>query len=129
MPYLSCDDAFCDEKAMTGSDCQSDHWVAPTSNEQSVGVIRAGYLVPALENCAGLGRDALHGDYIDRMADHVIQGVREHYVGERRRMYVVVRTYEGEVVRATSRVFSEPGDAEAYAATVAGGTVLHFDIV
>lgn len=26
MPYISCDEALCDEKAWTGHDCFSDHW-------------------------------------------------------------------------------------------------------
>lgn len=29
MPYISCDDAFCEEKALTGHDCYSDHWIPP----------------------------------------------------------------------------------------------------
>lgn len=28
MPYISCDEAFCEEKAYTGHDCYADHWVA-----------------------------------------------------------------------------------------------------
>ena len=27
MPYISCDEAFCEEKEYTGHDCWSDHWV------------------------------------------------------------------------------------------------------
>ena len=27
MPYLSCDDAGCEEKSYTGYDCYGDHWV------------------------------------------------------------------------------------------------------
>ena len=38
--------------------------------------------------------------------------------------YVVVRLYEGAIVRATSRVFDNAEAAASYADTVAGGTVI-----
>lgn len=38
--------------------------------------------------------------------------------------YVVVRLYEGAIVRATSRVFDSPETAASYADTVAGGAVI-----
>ena len=72
------------------------------------------FLVPALENCAALGRRA-DDEYVDRIADGVIAGIR---------LYVVLCIYEGKIVRATSRVFEDVEEATNYAGSVPGGTVI-----
>jgi len=41
MPYISCEDAYCEEQALTGHDCQSDHWVSePEDKERTAEVVR-----------------------------------------------------------------------------------------
>jgi len=41
MPYISCDDAYCYEKSITGEDCHLDHWI-PEEKDMSIDIINEG---------------------------------------------------------------------------------------
>ena len=58
MPYISCDEALCDEKAYFGYDCHGDHWVPDSASDETF------YIKSLTDSCIIPGTDCTEYDII-----------------------------------------------------------------